>query len=367
MAKHLFVTGGTGFIGGRLWKIWLERTQASVTLLVRRQGADSPGGRVARLLRGFPEEQKKDRAGRISLVEGDLTLPDLGLSAGQVADLAGIGDPHGPCRRRPAFQPAAGGGPPGQHRGHRGGAALARQCRRLESFQHVSTAYVAGCRDGVIREERGDGAVQHHNNYERSKFEAEDLVAAAMADIPACVLRPSIVTCALENGYAPPTSAFFRLLHGIATGALPPCPVIPKRLWIWCRWITWSRRPLPSPWSSGVAGRFFHLSAGAGEPHHPAGGGPVDQRWFRQKTGGDPVPRRLRHLGPGGLPRRSAVATLLDEAQVYAPYLGSHPRFDDSNTRETLNGTPLPTRRFPDYCDRVVEYVRKSCGDQEAR
>jgi thioester reductase-like protein len=367
MAKHLFVTGGTGFIGGRLWKIWLERTQASVTLLVRRQGADSPGGRVARLLRGFPEEQKKDRAGRISLVEGDLTLPDLGLSAGQVADLAGSVTHmvHAAAALRfnlpleVARQVNTGG--------TAAVLALARQCRRLESFQHVSTAYVAGCRDGVIREERGDGAVQHHNNYERSKFEAEDLVAAAMADIPACVLRPSIVTCALENGYAPPTSAFFRLLHGIATGALPALPGHPETPLDLVPVDYVVEAAFALALSSGVAGRFFHLSAGAENRITLQEVGRLISDGFGRKPVAILSPDDFATWAREACRAAPQLQPLLDEAQVYAPYLGSHPRFDDSNTRETLNGTPLPTRRFPDYCDRVVEYVRKSCGDQEAR
>ena len=35
MAEHLFLTGGTGFIGSRLLRLWLERTEARVTVLLR--------------------------------------------------------------------------------------------------------------------------------------------------------------------------------------------------------------------------------------------------------------------------------------------------------------------------------------------
>ncbi len=60
---------------------------------------------------------------------------------------------------------------------------------------HVSTAYVCGERTGRVLESELDVGQAHRNGYERSKFEAETLLAqaAATARVPFTVFRPSIV------------------------------------------------------------------------------------------------------------------------------------------------------------------------------
>ncbi|PJJ06484.1 thioester reductase-like protein [Streptomyces sp. 2333.5] len=59
---------------------------------------------------------------------------------------------------------------------------------------HVSTAYVCGERDGLIRETELDEGQQLANAYEQSKFRAETLVHKAQADgVRAAIVRPSIV------------------------------------------------------------------------------------------------------------------------------------------------------------------------------
>ncbi|MFI1161303.1 SDR family oxidoreductase [Streptomyces sioyaensis] len=59
---------------------------------------------------------------------------------------------------------------------------------------HVSTAYVCGERDGLIRETELDEGQRLANAYEQSKFRAETLVHKAQADgVRAAIVRPSIV------------------------------------------------------------------------------------------------------------------------------------------------------------------------------
>ncbi|HEY0697295.1 MAG TPA: SDR family oxidoreductase, partial [Micromonospora sp.] len=63
----------------------------------------------------------------------------------------------------------------------------------VEAFHHVSTAYVAGHRSGVIGERMPDGQRDTNNLYELSKIEAELLVGAAAGRFAVNVFRPSIV------------------------------------------------------------------------------------------------------------------------------------------------------------------------------
>ncbi len=358
MAEHLFLTGGTGFIGGRLWKTWLERTSARVTLLVRRHGTISGQDRIDRLLRTFPSDKRKDLNARVSLAEGDLALPGLGLTEARIKALAEsvthIVHAGAELRFNLSLERAL-------RTNTMGTAAVlefARQCPRLVSFQYISTAYVAGRQKGVIPEKGGNGAPQHNNTYERSKFEAEALVQEAMANIPASVLRPSIVTCALENGYAPRTSAFFRLVQGIATGALEVLPGRPETQldlvpvdYVVEAGYAMGRQP-------GMAGRFFHLSAG---PENRISLGEVS-RLVSACFGRTPVailpPREFAVWTRGARRAAPQLGAFLDEIESYAPYLYDHPYFDDGNTQSALTDAVMPTRRFPDYCDQLVSYIR---------
>ena len=359
MAEHLFLTGGTGFIGGRLWKAWLERTTARVTLLVRPQRSTSGQDRIDRLLRFYSPQERKDLSARVNLAEGDLSLPDLGLADDQLADLSRSVThivhagaelrftlPLERVRKTNTLGTAA-------------VLELAKRCPRLCSFQYISTAYVAGRQKGLIRERRGNGAVEHNNTNERSKFEAEALVNEAMGQIPASVLRPSIVTCALENGYAPPNSAFFRLLQGIALGILEALPGHPDTMldlvpvdYVVEAAYAMGRR-------ADLNGRFFHLCAGSENRISLEEVSRLVSECFGRKPVGILPPREFAIWTRRARRAAPQMNAFLDEVEIYAPYLYDHPRFDDSNTQSTLAQTALPTRWFPDYCDQVVNFIRE--------
>src|SRR5207248_4237434 len=77
---------------------------------------------------------------------------------------------------------------------------LAIDCRNLRRFRHVSTVFVSGDRVGVVAEDELACGQAFRNAYEESKFEAELLVRRAMGQIPATVLRPSIVVGDTKTG-----------------------------------------------------------------------------------------------------------------------------------------------------------------------
>src|SRR5262249_47469230 len=70
---------------------------------------------------------------------------------------------------------------------------LARDVGRLERVVHWSTAMVSGDRKGRFYEEDLEAGQKFHNAYERTKYEAEKLVRAAMRHLPITVLRPGII------------------------------------------------------------------------------------------------------------------------------------------------------------------------------
>lgn len=361
VGEHLFLTGGTGFIGSRLARAWLRETEARVTLLVRPHGRSRDPLRGVEFI-GGSGPARASFADRVDFVTGDLGAPGMGLAPEDTAALAGsvthIVHAGADLRFNLPLERA-------RRVNTQGTAAVldfARDCPDLAGFQYLGTAYVAGRRRDLVREEGAHGSTEHNNSYERSKFEAEILVGEAMGDLPATVLRPTIVTCDLEDGYCPETSAFYRLLTGLASGLLTVLPGRSDTLldmvpvdFVVAAAFSLGRRP-------EAAGRFFHLSAGQ---ENLISLGELS-RLICRSFGRDPVrivpedefqdwADRVRRAVP-------KAGRLLDEVALYAPYLAGHPRFDDRNTRAMINGAPLPPRDVPGYLGRIATYVKKSQG-----
>ncbi|MBI4237618.1 MAG: SDR family oxidoreductase [Deltaproteobacteria bacterium] len=66
-------------------------------------------------------------------------------------------------------------------------------CSQLRRFNYISTCYVAGTAAGEILEDALPTAPQFRNAYEATKYEAEQLVRARMAQLPTTIFRPAVV------------------------------------------------------------------------------------------------------------------------------------------------------------------------------
>ena len=99
---------------------------------------------------------------------------------------------------------------------------FAAACPRLEQFLFVSTACVAGRRTGSIPERMQDDSAGFANAYERTKWEAERIVANSQ--LPARIAR--LATCAgsHETGYVNRLGALHHLLRWMSRGLVPMIP-----------------------------------------------------------------------------------------------------------------------------------------------
>src|SRR5262249_15931854 len=77
--------------------------------------------------------------------------------------------------------------------GTRNVVEVGRGWRGLERFNHFSSCFVAGDRQGVIAEDEPDAGQSFRNAYEETKYQAERLVQRAGASLPITVYRPSSV------------------------------------------------------------------------------------------------------------------------------------------------------------------------------
>jgi long-chain acyl-CoA synthetase len=106
-----------------------------------------------------------------------------------------------------------------------GTAALldfARQCPRLRRFIHVSTICVYGDRSGLAAEAPVAGTPGFVNPYERSKWEAEQLVLAA--DLPVEIVRLAIVAGSERDGSVRRRGALHHALYWHYQGLIPMIP-----------------------------------------------------------------------------------------------------------------------------------------------
>src|SRR5678815_4236678 len=94
---------------------------------------------------------------------------------------------------------------------------LARDAGRLERVVHWSTAMVSGDRKGTFYEEDLETGQKFHNGYERTKYDAEKLVRAAMRQLPITVLRPGIIVGDSKTGEIDKLDGPYYLMVLIAT------------------------------------------------------------------------------------------------------------------------------------------------------
>lgn len=184
----LFVTGFPGFLGSELVPRILSRSDADTALCLvqakfldlARQRADELAAREPRL------------AGRIRLVEGDITrsglgLPDPAAAQRDVAEVYHLAAVYDLSVRREVGQKV-------NVDGTRNVLDFAAGCPGLARFQYVSTCYVSGRYPGIFRETDLIKGQAFNNFYEETKFLAEVEVQERMRrGLPATVYRPAVV------------------------------------------------------------------------------------------------------------------------------------------------------------------------------
>jgi thioester reductase-like protein len=179
----ILFTGFPGFIGGRLVERLLEiRPEARIAALVEERAADQAHDSARRL---DPD--------RIEVLPGDITDRHLGLDdatyerlAGEattVFHLAAVYDLAVPYDLAQKVNVEGTGNV----------LDFCARAERLERLNYVSTAYVAGFREGMVYEHELSLGQSFKNHYESTKFQAEVWVRDRIDEIPTTIYRPGIV------------------------------------------------------------------------------------------------------------------------------------------------------------------------------
>lgn len=224
----LLLTGATGFVGMEVLARVLEQTDQDVVCLVRASDDAAAQQRVDDLLATLVAPATRPRSGRVRAVAADLETPGLGLSPDARRRIAGEVSAVMHCAASISFTLPLEEARRINVEGTREVVKLALEARdrgMLERFIHVSTAYVAGDRIGLVSEHDGNVGQGFRNTYERTKLEAEDLVRDS--GLPAAIVRPSVIVGDSVTGWTQAFNVIYWPLQAFARGLFPTVPADP--------------------------------------------------------------------------------------------------------------------------------------------
>ncbi|MCS7033027.1 MAG: SDR family oxidoreductase [Phycisphaerae bacterium] len=369
--RHIFLTGATGALGPTLCAQLLraDATQ-KLSLLIRR---DENGLRRKfsrwkdRLLRELTEQGgiPDDWEDRILPVEGDLRAEGLGLSRIGRRSLVGSIDGIVHAAADTQFAGRADDQWNTNVCGTRRILDLARACRQTPRIILVSTVCTSGTTTGRILEAPLHPRPTFVNQYEHTKWQAEEL---ALADpLPLAIARVAIVLGSHARGTVHRMGAVHHLLRWFGRRLIPVLPAAPAATLDVIATETVGRflaRAVSADWSGKP---IWNIAAGDQAPSF---------REFCQLVWNRMFPaERMRNLEEPGKPfivdqetfealRRSRndrsqrlIQQALSSISTFVPML-LHPRTYDTTQAEQLWGGPLPLEDWRQTLSQVLRHFR---------
>ncbi len=347
MSEYTLLTGATGLLGRYLLRDLL-RTGRRLAVVVRAASRESAIHRVEAILQRWDRELGAPLP-RPVCFSGDLTQPYLGLDDAARQWLAeNCGDLlHNAAslefNEDPSGEPWRSNVTGTQH--------VLDLCRdaNIRRLHYVSTAYVCGLRHDRVLEDDLDRGQQFRNDYERSKFQAEQLVRGDLSLEQLTVYRPVVIAGDSQTGYTSTYHGLYMYLQimSILARNTPPGPDGVRNTEVDLH-LTGDeqRNVIPVDWTSAVIahllqspeahGRTFHLAPRQRMTPRDminAGYSYFNSRGVRfvghEPISCDPTDRLKRHA--------------YENSDMYRDYEVDDPKFDTSNLDRFAGHLPCPS------------------------
>ena len=335
--RTILLTGATGFVGGELLARLIQETDHDVVALVRARDDAAAQERIDAQLTTLLAPQLQPAEGRVRAIAAHLDEPGLGLPVRRRNAIAGGIDAVVHCAASVEFTLPLPEALRINLDGTRGMLDLAERAPRLDRFVHVSTAYVAGDRGGVYREDETDVGQVSRNTYEQTKLVAE--IHVESCGLPGTsIVRPSIVVGDSRTGWTPAFNVIYWPLQAFARGLFPVVPGDPDaRLDV---------VPVDT-----VADALLDLASGpvrTGAIHVVAGKAAPTARQIAELASATFGAEPPRFVGPGEAPEVEA------RAGAFLPYFRVRGIFDATRGHALGYRPPL----LEDYFGTLMAYAR---------